>query len=414
MTNETQGPAPLDDITVIEIDSWMAAPSAGAILADMGANVIKIEPLRGDPLRGISRRPKVDDDDPRRTFDVAFSVDNRGKRSISVDLETTEGMALVHRLCGSANVFLCNLLSRRQAKFGLDPESMLKINPSIVHATLTGYGTVGPEAWRPGYDVTAFFGRSGIYDTMREGPEGQPPMARTAQGDHTAGLALVGAILGALRLAERTGTGQVVETSLYEAAVWTMASDICVTAIDEAEFRPRDRSHQISATGNRFPCSDGKWVVINMPLESAWPQYCKALGLTELISDERFVDMRSRFHNMPALVELLDERFRTRTRDEWGVIFDEHKIVWGPVLGLHEVVADPQAEALDMFPTVTDPDIGDYRTVAMPMKFKTAPVGPKGPMPRMGEHTRKVLAEAGYAADEIDALLDAGAVRAAD
>jgi len=414
VTNETSGPAPLDDITVVEIDSWMAAPSAGAILADMGANVLKVEPLRGDPLRGISRRPKVPDDDPRRTFDTAFSVDNRGKRSISVDLETPEGAALVHRLCSTADVFLCNLLSRRQTKFGLDPESLLKVNPAIVHATLTGYGTVGPEAWRPGYDVTAFFGRSGIYDTMREGPEGEPPMARTAQGDHTAGLALVGAILGALRLAERTGTGQVVETSLYESAVWTMASDICVTAVDEAEFRPRDRKHQISATANRFPCGDGKWVVINMPLESAWPRFCEALGLDELVTDERFIDMKARFRAMPELIELLDETFRTRTRDEWGVVFDEHKIVWGPVLGLHEVVADPQAEALGMFPTVTDPEIGEYRTVAMPLKFKSAPVGPKGPMPRRGEHTREILAEAGYGADEIDALLAAGCVNAGD
>ena len=241
-------PAPLEDITVIEIDNWMAAPSAGAILADMGARVIKIEPLRGDPMRNNGRPAKVDG---LSDYDFQFDVDNRGKESVCMDLTNPEAQKLVLKLCEKAEIFLCNLLLERQQKYQLDPATVMKSNPSIVHATLTGYGTSGPDAWRPGYDVTAFFGRSGLYDAMREGDTGTVPMARPAQGDHTAGLALVGAILGGLRVAEKTGTGQAVETSLFETAVWTQASDYCTTAVDEAPVRKRARDQMLLPTANR-------------------------------------------------------------------------------------------------------------------------------------------------------------------
>ena len=252
---------PLDDITIIEIDNWMAAPSAVAILADMGATVIKIEPLGGDPMRSNGRPPKVDG---LRDYDFQFDVDNRGKRSICLDLTNPVAIDIIHRLCAKSQVFVCNLLGARQEKFRLDPQTLLAINPALVHATLTGYGTTGPDAWRPGYDVTAFFGRSGLYDAMREGPEGTVPMARPAQGDHTTGLALVGAILGALRLAERTGTGQVVETSLYETAVWTQASD----------FQLRPWTWPRSASGPGKTCCCRRPIVTPVVTTNGWSSTC--------------------------------------------------------------------------------------------------------------------------------------------
>lgn len=399
---------PLDGVTVIEVDNWMAAPSAGAILADMGARVIKVEPLEGDPMRNNMRPPKLPE--ALKNYDYQFDVDNRGKQSVAVDLGHPDGGDLVHRLCSTAQVFLCNLLTHRQARFGLDPATLLEVNPGIVHATLTGYGTTGPEALRPGYDVTAFFARSGLYDSMREGPEGVVPMARPAQGDHTAGLALVGAILGALRITERTGVGQVVESSLYETAVWTQATDYAITVMDRAPVNPRARENQIQASRNRYPCGDGKWVVFNMPNESAWPGFCRALGCEDVLTDERFADLRSRFRNMPALVERIDLALAARTRDEWGEIFDEHNFIWGPVFGLDEVVSDPQAEAIGLFPRITSPDIGEYRTVANPLKFKTTEVGPQGPSPKLGAHTRSALDRAGLSDSEIDELAEAGVI----
>ncbi len=407
--------APLDDITIIEVDSYMAAPSAGAILADLGANIIKVEPLSGDPLRGLSRPIKKDDmEEAKRKYDFGFDVDNRGKKSIAVALDKPEGAELVRKLVSSAEVFMCNLLIKRQEKFGLDPESLFAVKPDLVHATLTGYGTTGSDAWRPGYDVTAFFGRSGLYDAMREGDDGVVPMARPAQGDNTTGLAFAGAILAALRMAERSGEGQVVETSLYETAVWTQATDYAVTANDLAPVRRRGRKEMLAITANRFPCGDGKWVVFNMLPDAAyWSRMCQAIGVEELIDDERFVDSSSRYRNMPELIDIIDTALAAKTRDEWGAIFDKAGLIWGPVLGLHEVPQDQQAIDLGLFPTIDHPQLGEYRSVNIPMRFANADVRPQGPAPEIGEHTMEILKNSGLDEKAISALVSDGIVAGA-
>jgi crotonobetainyl-CoA:carnitine CoA-transferase CaiB-like acyl-CoA transferase len=307
-------------------------------------------------------------------------------------------------------VFLCNLLAPRQARFGLDPETLLAENPRLVHATLTGYGTTGPEAWRPGYDVTAFFGRSGLYDALREGADGVVPMARPAQGDHTTGLALVGGILAALRLAERTGHGQVVETSLFETAVWTQASDFAVTAIDGAPVRRRARHEMIAPLANRYPCGDGRWVVFNMPEESWWPRFCRVVGREAWLADPRFATVKGRFDHMAELVDGIDEALSARGRDEWGRIFDAEGLIWGPALALDEVVRDDQAAALGLFPTVEHPERGAYRTVSIPLRFRDADVRPRGRAPELGADTRDVLTSAGYTDDELDDLAARGVI----
>ena len=393
--------APLDDVRVVEIDNWMAAPSTGALLADLGADVVKVEPLTGDPMRGMGRPAKVDG--ALKGYDFTFDVDNRGKRSIAVALDTDDGAGIVRRLCRTADVFLCNLIAPRQAKFGLDPARLFAENPKLVHATLTGYGTAGPEAWRPGYDVTAFFGRSGLYDAMREGDDGLVPSARPAQGDHTTGLALLGAVLAALRLAERTGEGQVVETSLFEAAIWTQASDYAVTAVDHAPVRRRGRKQLIQPLGNRYPCGDGKWVVFNQPGDGPWAKFCRTIGREAWLDDARFSTVKGRFDHMGELVDGIDEALSARSRDEWGRLFDDAGLIWGPALALHEVVDDDQAAALGLFPTMTHPERGEYRTVAGPMRFMNgkADVGPRGPAPALGAHTHDVLVAAGFESAEI-------------
>jgi crotonobetainyl-CoA:carnitine CoA-transferase CaiB-like acyl-CoA transferase len=401
--------APLDGITVIEIDNYMAAPSAGAILADLGARVVKVEPLTGDPMRGIGRPAKIEG--PLKGYDFGFDVDNRGKQSVAVALDTPEGSRLVQRLVESAQIFMCNLLPQRQAKFGLDPATLMARNPGLVHATLTGYGTNGPEAGRPGYDVTAFFGRSGLYDAMREGDDGDVPMARPAQGDHTTGLAMVGAILAALRMAERTGVGQVVETSLFETAIWTQATDFGVTAVDKAPVRRRSRHQQLAPAANRYPCGDGKWIVLNTMGGAAWDKLCDALGKDEWRRDERFRDASSRYRHMHELVDAIDSILAAKSRDEWGAIFDKAGLVWGPVLTLEEVAQDPQAEAIGMFPEIGHDGLGPYRTVRAPMRFRDADVRPRGVAPALGQHTQEVLREAGLTPEEITRLIEAGAVK---
>jgi crotonobetainyl-CoA:carnitine CoA-transferase CaiB-like acyl-CoA transferase len=214
-----------------------------------------------------------------------------------------------------------------------------------------------------------------------------------------------------LRQVERTGQGQVVETSLYETAVWTQASDFAVTAVDRAPVRQRARHEMLSATANRYPCGDGKWFVINMPDPSAFTRFCRAIGAGQLAEDERFKDASSRYRNMGALVAAVDAALAKHSRDEWGKVFDEAGLIWGPVLGLHEVANDPQAEAIGLFPTIEDAELGAYRSVRVPMRFRDFAVGPTRRAPTVGEHTRSVLRAAGVDDARIEALAAAGVIR---
>jgi crotonobetainyl-CoA:carnitine CoA-transferase CaiB-like acyl-CoA transferase len=376
------------------------------VLADFGADVIKIEPLRGDTWRGMTRPPKAVDGKP--SLDFGFHVDNRGKRSVAVALDQPEGAELVRRLVADVDVFLCNLLPHRQQRFGLDWPTLRALNPRLVHATFTGYGPTGPDVLRPGYDVTAFFGRGAVIDAMTD-PGGVAPWPRPAQGDHTAGLALALGILAALRLAERTGEGQEVNASLLGTAVWTMASDLSAILIDGREPTKRDRRHLITPLANRFLCADGRWLLLAMPEVHWWPRFCDTFGHPEWVADPRFDTMKNRFDNMPELVDIMDAEFATRPRDEWGRIFDEAGLIWGPASTLAELAADPQAEAAGLFPVVQHPQ-GAFRTVAVPVRIEGADVGPRGLAPEVGQHTEEVLEAAGLTPGEVAALAAAGVV----
>lgn len=378
---------PLDGIRVIEIASWMAAPSACAVLSDLGADVVKVEPLGGDPMRNKNRQPKVDDRPP---VDEPFHVDNRGKRSLAVALDRQEGAELVRRLIADADVLVTNLLPHRQARFGLTPEDLHALAPRLVHATLSGYGLEGPEATRPGYDVTAFFGRGAISDSMTE-PGGPPPQPRPAQGDHATGLALVGAVLAALRLVEQTDEGQVVDVSLFGTAAWTMATDLSATLVDRRQPRARDRHHLITPLTNRFPCGDGRWVIFNMPEEHWWAKFCKAVGRDEWLDDERLDSVKGRFDHMPMLIDGIDEALSMRSRDEWAVIFDETGLIWGPANSLADLVDDPQAAAAGLWIELEHPEIGPVPSVANPIRIHGADTTPTRIGPDVGQHTVEIL-----------------------
>ncbi len=398
--------APLEGVRVVELASWMAAPCAAAVLADLGADVIKVEPPSGDPVRGLMRPPKVPEGFPK--IDYSFTVDNRGKRSVAVAINTPQGAEVVQRLVADADVFVCNLLHHRQRRYGLDAKKLLTVNPKLVHATLSGYGPEGPDAQRPGYDVTAFFGRGGITDMLTE-PGGDAPHPRPAQGDHAAGMSLVAGILAALRLAERTGAGQVVDVSLLGTAAWTMATDLSAPLIDGRPPSKRDRHHVITPLANRFPCGDGRWIVLNMPEPRWWSQFCTALGREDWVSDPRFDSMKARFDNMPELIELIDQQLGTKSLAQWGQILDDHGLIWGPVATLAELAADPQAAAIGLFPEIAHPE-GTFRTVAAPITMVGADVRPRGPAPTIGQHSQEILQAAGLSEDEVDQLVEAGVV----
>lgn len=395
---------PLDGLRVVEVAGWMAAPGAAAMMADLGADVVKVEPLRGDPVRGVIRQPEVDP-----PLDAPFQMDNRGKRGIAVALERPEGQELVRRLTDRSDVFLNNLLGRRQQRFGLDADTLLGRNPRLVHATLTGYGLEGPDADRPGFDITAFFGRGGITHAITE-PGSPAPRARPAQGDHAAALAMLAAVLSALRLVERTGQGQVVDVNLLGTAAWTMATDLSSTLVDGQDPPMLGRRGRRHALQESFRTADGRWILLFMPEPHWWPRFCAVVGHPEWVDDPRLVSVQSRFDNMVLVTELMDEVIATRTLVEWGRLFDEAGLTWGPAATISEVASDPHAAAVGTFPEVEHPTFGSFRTVALPMRLRGQDLRPRGPAPDVGQHTREVLGELGLSDRELDALIADGAV----
>jgi crotonobetainyl-CoA:carnitine CoA-transferase CaiB-like acyl-CoA transferase len=397
---------PLDGVRVLELAGWMAGPGAAAIMADLGADVVKIEPLRGDPMRGATRQPALPESRP--AVDASYQHDNRGKRGIAVAVNRPEGADLIRRLVAGSDVFLTNLLPSRQMKYGLDSASLFAVNPMLVHATLTGYGVTGPDIVRPGYDITAYFGRGGLVDSMTE-PGNQAPRLRPAVGDHTAALALLASVLAALRLVERTGEGQVADVSLLATAAWTMSTDLAATLVDGQNPPRTGRRGRPHALHGAFRCADGRWLLLFMPEPAWWPRFCTAVGRPAWITEEGFATFPERRDHMSELTDRMDELFAERTLAEWSELFDSSGFIWGPASTIAEFAADPQAEALGLFPVIEHP-AGRIRTIGAPLSIAGAEVGPRGPAPELGEHTALVLGELGVPAGEIAALAAAGVI----
>jgi crotonobetainyl-CoA:carnitine CoA-transferase CaiB-like acyl-CoA transferase len=399
--------APLEGIRVVEVANWMAAPGAAAMLADLGADVIKVEPLRGDAMRFATRQPQPLPGRP--PLDASYQMDNRGKRGVAIALDRPEGRDLVRQLVARADVFVNNLLGKRQAKFGLDADTLLGLNSRLVHATMTGYGLEGPDAERPGYDITAFFGRGAITHMVTE-PNSQAPRVRPAQGDHSGALALLASVLAALRLVERTGQGQVIDVSLFATAAWTMATDLSATLVDGQNPTMLGRRGRPHALHGSYRCADGRWILLFMPEPHWWPRFCVAVERPEWADDPRFETIPARARHMSELTDLMDEQFATRTLAEWGRRFDEAGFIWGPAATVTELADDPQAAALGLFPTISHPTAGSFRTVAIPIRIRGADIGPRGPGPDVGQHTREVLTELGVTPEEVAALAAEGVV----
>jgi crotonobetainyl-CoA:carnitine CoA-transferase CaiB-like acyl-CoA transferase len=391
----------LDDICVLELANWVAGPSAGAIFADMGANVIKVEPLTGDSMRNRLRQPTLPEDAPRTDF--PFHLDNRGKRSIAVDLTDPRGGELVRELATRADVVITNLLPGRLERFGLGPDQLMALNPALIYALVTGYGSNGSDADKIGFDLTAFFGRGGIMSLI--GEPGDPPHAfRPGQGDHVTGLALATGILSALRVRDRTGRGQLVETALMRAAAWTIGCDVSVALVDGLHPNRRARNQAISPLMTRFRCADGTWVNLAAFDPNLWGRFCEAIGRPDLAVDERFATPVDRFENNEELIGLLDDEFAARPFDEWAPMLDASGVIWAKVADMTDLVNDPQAGEMGMFTEIDHPVAGPFRTMTTPFSLSDTPPRVRGPAPEVGDHTAEVLAELGIDPDRIAAL----------
>ena len=401
----------LDDVTVLEIASWVAGPSCAALMADMGAEVVKVEPLTGDGMRGKLRQPST----PAGVaeHDVPFQLDNRGKRSVAVDLTTEAGATLVQEMATGADVVVTNLLPVRLARYGLGPEALCAANPRLVYGLVTGYGSAGPEADRAAFDLTAFFARAGIMSLVGE-PGAPPPAFRPGQGDHPTGLALLAGVLAALRHRDRTGEGQVVETALLHTGAWTIGCDVQVALIDRAQPTKRARADSFSPLNTRYRCGDDVWINLSGHSVGLWPAFCAAVDRPDLAADERFATPVGRYRHRGELIGLLDVLFGSAPVDHWGPLLDGAGITWAPVAGLPDLVDDPQARANGMFAQVEHPELGTFETLAAPFTMSRAEVAVRGPAPALGQHTDEVLGRFGIAADRIEALHESGVIAGAD
>lgn len=400
----------LDGVRVLEVAQFAAAPAAAAMLADMGAQVIKVEPpLRGDAIRGyLGFMGGIQPTDVKLNY--AHELENRGKKSVGVDISRPEGREVVCRLVKSVDVMVTNLLPKRQEKYRLRYEDLLPLNPRLVYLAVTGYGMLGLERDRPGFDYAAFWAHSGIMDTI--GEAGCPPtMQRPGMGDHITSIAGLAGVLAALYERERSGVGQLVDCSLAGTAPWVLSLDISATLLTRRGLPKGSRKEVGNPLFNCYQAADGRWIqVVMIQSELYWAPFCRALGREDLLRDERFQTHQDRWRYNKELIRILDETFATRTLEEWDPRLDAEGVIWAPVHTLDEVIEDPQLRANDAFFPLHHPNLGAYEVVGIPMKFGRTPARPQGPAPELGQHTEQVLLEAGYSWEQIAALKDAGVI----
>ncbi|RAK62293.1 CaiB/BaiF CoA transferase family protein [Phenylobacterium kunshanense] len=394
----------LQGLKVVDFSAYIAGPGAAGIMADWGADVIKVERPGGDNMRHIFA-DLANDLGSNPTFDL----DNRGKRGAVLDITLPEGREALARLAAQADVFLTNVRPASLRKYGLDDQSLRAANPRLVYAVITGYGLEGPEAHLPGFDVTAFWARAGV--SYMTAPKGSEPFLRSSGiGDHTTSLATVSAILAALYERERTGEGRLVQTSLLASGIYLIGSDLAVQLKLGRLASIRSRDNPINAIANYFQSQDGRWFVHN-PRGSGggWEKFCEAAGRPDLVTDERFATGKARRQNARELSAELDAAFGALPMDEIARRLDAADLVWAPMQTPSDVAADPQAAAAGAFVEIEDGQGGTYRSPAAPARFPGADVDRRPRAPRLGEHTRQVLAEAGYGEAEIDAMFESGA-----
>ena len=394
----------LKGLKVVEFASYIAAPGAACILGDWGAEVIKVERPGGDQMRHAFADVKSE-----LKGNPTFDLDNRGKRAVVLDVGKPEGREALARLAATADVFITNVRPAALKRAGLDEATIRAANPKLVYCQVTGYGLEGPDAHKPGFDVTAFWARAGVANMTA--PKGMDPfMLRSGFGDHITALATVSAILAALYEREKTGKGRLVQTSLLATGVYTVGSDLAVQMKFGRLASNRPRNLPMNPIATFFKSADERWFVHNpRGGNQDWPTFAAIAGRPDLVEDERFATGRARRENSPLLVAELDKAFAAMPFDEIAAKLDAADMVWSPVQTPAQVAADPQVMASGAIVQVEDGEGGTYDSPAAPARFPGADATTRPRSPTLGEHTREVLAEIGYSADEIEAIFAAEA-----
>lgn len=398
----------LSGIKVLELAVWVAAPSASMILADWGAEVIKIEnPKGGDAVRGLTHTSGVY---MEPGFNQLWELLNRNKKSIALNIKNERAREIIYKLVKNADVFTTNYRQQTLQKLGYDYETISRVNPRIIYASVTGYGLNGPSKGLPGMDETAYWARSGIMSVLGE-PDSPPPPLHGALGDLPTGMFLAGGIAAALFRREKTGIGQEIEASLLSAGIWTAGIDV-QTAIHYHTDAPREsRKEKLNALYNSYQTKEGRWIMLAMPQSDIyWPNFCRAIDREDLVTDPRFNSSVTREKNKKLLISLLDEIIGDMTLPELKERFDKADIVWSLVQTMTEVVADPDAIANGYIIEYDHPGRGKIKGISTPIQFRTTPASVRTSAPELGQHTEEVLLELGYTWTRIGELKEKGVI----
>jgi crotonobetainyl-CoA:carnitine CoA-transferase CaiB-like acyl-CoA transferase len=395
---------PLSGLKVLDLTHVMAGPTCTLMLADMGADVIKVE-------------KKPDGDDTRRTVPpkigdeaAAFLMMNRNKRGIVLDLKTPSGIQILRRLAQRADVLVENFAPGAMERLGIGYEALRKDNPGLIYCSLSGFGRTGPYKHRRGFDLVAQ-AMSGIM-TFTGSPGGPPTKCGPPLSDITAGLLAAMGILAAYAHRLKTGEGQWVETSLFEAALVQTYWQSAIALATGVAPRAMGSAHPLNAPYQAFEAEDG-WIVVGGANQTNWLRTLDALGASELADDPRFRSGADRMAHLPELEAELAGRFRRKPAAHWLAVLEEKGVPCGPVYDMLQALADPQTTAREMVVEVEHSTLGPVKTIGLPVKFSATPGKVRSGAPRYGEHTHEVLTELGFDADEIAAFEAEGAILSA-
>jgi formyl-CoA transferase len=397
-------PGPLSGVRVVEVANWTFVPAAGAVLADLGADVIKVEPPNGDPQRALLNMLNLAGGGPNPFIEIP----NRGKRSVTCDLSTDDGQRALHAILATADVFVTSNLAPIRKKLRIDVDDVRAANPDIIYVRGTGWGNDGPMADVGGYDMACGWASSGMAYKMTKGgiePLPQPPAFFDLQGANT----IAGAIGFALFKRANTGETSVVDVSLMHVGMWALAPDIVGAPYSGDVANYGDRRQSPNPLVNGYATKDERWVYfVCLQPDRFWAEFCALLGRPDLVADARYVDSKARYEHRTELVDELDSEFSALTLDEIKEKFAGFSGVWAPVLRPSELHTHPQVGVNGYLPTVTAHDGSQYRIVAAPVHFSGHTTAPPGPAPELGQHTEEVLLEAGLDWETIGALREGG------
>jgi len=388
---------PLKGVTVIELAHIMAGPVCGRMLADMGADVIKVERVPGgDTARGFL--PPDVDGEP-----AAFMMLNRNKRGIAVDLKAPAGKEIVQRLLKTADVVIENYRKGTMERLGLGYDELSKRNPGLIYCEISGFGRTGPYADRGGFDLVAQ-GMSGLMSFTGEGPDRPPVKCGPPVTDITAGLLATMGVLAATVERNKTGRGQRVDTSLFEAGITQTFWQSAIALATGVSPTPMGSAHPLNAPYEAFQTADG-WLTLGASSQVVWQRLPDVLGLPELLSDSRFQQNEDRMAHRAELADALAPAFKKRSTNDWLERLDAAGVPAGPVLSVGEMLADPQTKAREMLVETDHQRLGPVQTIGFPVKFSETPAAIERGAPTLGQHTTEILLELGYADSDIDQLV---------